>query len=264
MTHALELKNATLELGGKVLWSNLNLQVEPGEFIAVIGSNGSGKTSLLRAILGQVALTEGSVTIHGKPARHGGNDIGYIPQHRSLEQAGNLLARDLVRMGLDGHRFGIPLPQLLARKKVAHTLDQIGASELATKSVSALSGGQLQRLRVGQAVIGEPHLLLADEPLSALDLHQQKLISELIDAEHKRTKAAVLFVTHDVNPILGMVDRVLYLANGQFRIGTPDQVLRSEVLSELYQTPIDVVRNQGRIVVVGTHEHDHHPDEQWS
>jgi zinc/manganese transport system ATP-binding protein len=73
----------------------------------------------------------------------------------------------------------------------------------------------------------------------------------------------VLFVTHDVNPVLDMVDRVLYLANGKFRIGTPDEVLRSEVLSELYGTPIDVVRNQGRIVVLGTHEHDHHPDEEW-
>lgn len=264
MKYALELSDASLELGGKSIWSNLNLQVQPGEFIAVIGSNGSGKTSLLKAILGQVELSQGTIKVHGKLAGHGGSDIGYIPQHRSLDQAGNLMARDLVRMGLDGHKFGIPLPQFSARKKVLHTLEAIGASELAGKSVSSLSGGQLQRLRVGQAVIGEPHLLLADEPLSALDLHQQKLISDLIDTEHKRTKAAVLFVTHDVNPILGMVDRVLYLANGKFRIGTPDEVLRSEVLSELYGTSIDVVRNQGRIVVVGTHEHDHHPDEEWS
>lgn len=261
---ALELKDAGLELGGKLLWQGLNLTVQPGEFIAVIGSNGSGKTSLLRAILGQVELSSGSIKIHGKTFKHGAKLLGYIPQHRSVEQAGNLLARDLVRMGLDGHEFGLPLPKPHARKKVADTLAAIGATELAGKSVGQLSGGQLQRLRVGQAVIGEPKLLLADEPLSALDPHQQNLISELIDSEHKRTRAAVLFVTHDVNPILGMVDRVLYLANGQFRIGTPDEVLRSEVLSELYGTQIDVVRNQGRIVVVGTHEHDHHPDEEWS
>lgn len=264
MKSALEIKNATLAFGEHVLWRDLNLSVAPGEFIAVIGSNGSGKTSLLKAILGQVQLSQGEIEIHGKPAKAGGDDIGYIPQHRSLDQAGNLLAKDLVRMGLDGHRFGLPLPKAQANRKVMHTLEQIGATELAGKSVGSLSGGQVQRLRVGQAVIGEPHLILADEPLSALDLNQQKLISELIDAEHKRTKAAVLFVTHDVNPILEMVDRVLYLANGHFRIGTPDEVLRSEVLSELYQTPIDVVRNQGRIVVVGTHEHDHHPDEVWS
>ena len=134
---------------------------------------------------------------------------------------------------------------------------------LANKTVGKLSGGELQRLRVGQAVIGSPDLILADEPLSALDLHQQRTVAELLENERTEHNAAVLFVTHDVNPILGMVDRVLYLANGQFRIGTPDEVLRSEVLSELYGTAVDVVRNQGRIVVVGVHEHDHHPDEEW-
>ena len=112
-------------------------------------------------------------------------------------------------------------------------------------------------------MIGKPALLLADEPLTALDLNQQQVVCELIDQERRANQMAVLFVTHDVNPILGMVDRVLYLANGQFRIGSPDEVLRSEVLSELYGTQVDVLRNQGRIVVVGTHDHEHHPDEEW-
>ena len=113
-------------------------------------------------------------------------------------------------------------------------------------------------------MIGAPRLILADEPLSALDPQQQKTIADLLDRERREHDSAVLFVTHDVNPVLDYVDRVLYLANGKFSIGTPDQVLRSEVLSELYGTPVDVVRNQGRIVVIGTHEHDHHPDEEWS
>jgi zinc/manganese transport system ATP-binding protein len=142
-------------------------------------------------------------------------------------------------------------------------LKQVDAAHLSQKTVGQLSGGELQRLRVAQAVIGEPNLILADEPLSALDLHQQKVIADLINQERNQHNAAVLFVTHDVNPILEHVDRVLYLANGKFRIGTPDEVLRSEVLSELYGTPVDVLRNQGRIVVVGTAEHDHHPDEEW-
>jgi zinc/manganese transport system ATP-binding protein len=140
----------------------------------------------------------------------------------------------------------------------------VDAFHLADKRVGELSGGELQRLRVGQAVIGEPELILADEPLSALDLAQQKVIADLIDQERRDHTAAVVFVTHDVNPILSMVDRVLYLANGQFRIGTPDDVLRSDVLSELYGTPVDVVRNQGRILVVGTQSHDHHEHEEWS
>ena len=144
-----------------------------------------------------------------------------------------------------------------------HILDCISGHDFANKPVGQLSGGQLQRLRVGQAVIGNPDLVLADEPLSALDLHQQTAVANLIDAERREHEAAVLFVTHDVNPILGMVDRVLYLANGKFKIGSPDEVLRTEVLSELYGTQVDVVRNQGRILVVGTTDHDHHPNEEW-
>jgi zinc/manganese transport system ATP-binding protein len=143
-------------------------------------------------------------------------------------------------------------------------LDCIDGHDLANQPISQLSGGQLQRFRVGQAVIDEPDLILADEPLSALDLAQQRNVADLLDQERKEHSAAVIFVTHDVNPILGMVDRVLYFANGQYKIGTPDEALRSEVLSELYGTEIDVVRNQGRIAVLGTQTHDHHPDEEWA
>ena len=174
-------------------------------------------------------------------------------------------ARDMLRMGYDGHRFGLPWPSRKARARVEHILGCVDGFELADKPICELSGGQLQRLRVGQAVIGEPYLILADEPLSALDLNQQKIVAELIDQERREHGAAVIFVTHDVNPIRSMVDRVLYLANGQFRIGTPDEVLTSEVLSELYGTQVDVLRNQGRIVVVGTQDnHDHHEHEVWS
>lgn len=259
----LEIENATLAFGDKVLWQDLNLSISPHEFVAVIGSNGSGKTSLLKAILGQQELTEGSIKINGKPVQHGGRAIGYIPQARNIEASGTLRSKDLIRLGLDGHRFGLPLPSAASRKRVNQILESIGARELAKIPVANLSGGELQRMRVGQAVIGEPDLILADEPLSALDLHQQKVVSDLIDDQRQAQNAAVLFVTHDVNPILNMVDRVLYLANGAFRIGTPDEVLRSEVLSELYGTQVDVLRNQGRIVVVGTQDHDHHPEEDW-
>jgi zinc/manganese transport system ATP-binding protein len=259
----LEIKNATLAYGEKVMWSGLDLEIQPREFIAIIGSNGSGKTSLLKAILGQVELTAGQIRLEGKPVGHGSRQIGYIPQHRVLDAGTPLRARDVLRLGLDGHKFGLPLPSRKAKARVEHILGCIDGFELAKKPIGELSGGELQRLRVGQAVIGEPDLILADEPLSALDLQQQKTIADLLDRERREHDAAVIFVTHDVNPILSMVDRVLYLANGQFRIGTPDEVLTSEVLSELYGTAVDVLRNQGRIVVVGTQDHDHHPDEVW-
>ncbi len=259
----LAIKNASLAFGERTLWSNLNLEIKPQEFIAVIGANGSGKTTLLKAILGQEKLSAGTIELNGKSVKRGSTQIGYIPQHRTVDAATPLRARDMLRLGVEGHRFGLPFTSRAANKKVQHILGCVDAFDLADNRVGELSGGELQRLRVGQAVIDEPDLILADEPLSALDLAQQKVIAELIDQERREHNAAVVFVTHDVNPILSMVDRVLYLANGQFRIGTPDEVLRSEVLSELYGTPVDVVRNQGRILVVGTQDHDHHDHEDW-
>ena len=254
-------------------WS---LVLDPGETIHLkaraIGRqrNGTDKTAReLSAVAIRSAaeitydLASGTITINGKPVQRGSSDIGYIPQHRSTDSNTPMRARDLLRLGFDGHRWGLPLPSRKVTERVNHVLDCIDGHDLADQPIGNLSGGQLQRFRVGQAVIGSPDLILADEPLSALDLHQQQAVANLIDEERREHEAAVLFVTHDVNPILGMVDRVLYLANGRFRIGTPDEVLRSEVLSELYGTQVDVVRNQGRIVVVGLSDHEHHPDEEW-
>jgi zinc/manganese transport system ATP-binding protein len=263
-TPLLTIKNASLAFGESTLWSNLNIEIQPHEFIAVIGSNGSGKTTLLKAILGQEKLSSGSIEFLGKPVTRGSRRVGYIPQHRSIDSASPMRAIDMLRLGLDGHRFGLPISSRAANKKVQHILGCVDAFDLAAKRIGELSGGELQRLRVGQAVIDEPDLILADEPLSALDLAQQKVIADLLDQERREHNSAVIFVTHDVNPILSMVDRVLYLANGKFKIGTPDEVLRSEVLSELYGTPVDVVRNQGRILVVGTQDHQHHDHEVWS
>jgi zinc/manganese transport system ATP-binding protein len=259
----LKVKKAEVAFGEKTIWKNLNLSVAPGEFIAVIGANGSGKTVLLKAILGQLQLASGEIELLGEEVVHGSRKIGYIPQHRQGDSGLPLRARDLLRMGLDGHRFGLPLPSAKTKKRVNEMLAKVGAEDLASTPIGQLSGGQLQRIRVAQAVIDNPKLILADEPLSALDLKQQSLVAELIDQQRKQNGAAVLFVTHDVNPVLSYIDRVLYLANGKFRIGTPDEVLRSDVLSKLYGREVDVVRNQGRIAVLGSADHDHHDDEKW-
>jgi zinc/manganese transport system ATP-binding protein len=259
----LEIKNASLAFGEKAIWSNLDLSVNPGEFIAVIGANASGKTVLLKAILGQLALSAGSIELFGEPVRHGSRNVGYIPQHRQADSGLPLRARDLLRMGLDGHRFGLPLPSSKTNKRIAEVLETVGAGDIANTRIGQLSGGQLQRIRVAQAVIDKPKLILADEPLSALDLKQQSVVAELINEQRQLSGAAVLFVTHDVNPVLDYIDRVLYLANGKFRIGTPDEVLRSDVLSKLYGRDVDVVRNQGRIAVLGSSNHDHHENEKW-
>ena len=257
----LSLRAATLRFGERELWSGLNLDVAPGEFIAVLGPNGSGKTSLVKTILGQQQLTSGTAQLFGQAVPRGSRRLGYIPQQKVLDEGTPVRGRDLVAMGIDGHRWGVPRFRASVRREVAELLAAVGASRYANVPVGSLSGGEQQRIRVAQSIAGNPDLLLADEPLSSLDLQHQRIISELINEQAKARGAAVIFVTHDVNPILGMVDRVLYLAGGRFRVGTPDEVLRSEVLSYMYNTPVEVIRSRGRIVVLGAPEgygvHDH-------
>ncbi|NBU22977.1 MAG: metal ABC transporter ATP-binding protein [Actinobacteria bacterium] len=262
MAQVLQVQNASLTLGERAIWSNLNFEIAPGEFVAVIGANGSGKSMLLKSILGQQRLSSGHIQFLGRPVGHGNTEIGYVPQHRAVDSGLPLRVIDAVRFGLDGHSYGVPLPSATKRKLAHQALESVDAAELATKPVGSLSGGEMQRVRVAQALISHPKLILADEPLSALDLHHQQVVSSLI-AERRQEGTSVMFVTHDVNPVMDYVDRVLYLAQGKYSIGTPDEVLRSEVLSELYGAEIDVVRNQGRIVVLGAHDHDHHSDEEW-
>jgi len=264
----LKISNATLALDSKVLWSDLNLEVAAGEFIAVIGANGSGKTSLLKSILGQLKLNRGTVqfneSTHGENwhnVESGSSSVGYIPQQRTLEEANEILVKDLVRFGLSGHRYGFFLPSHKAKAKVVEALRCADAFQFADQAFGQLSGGEQQRVRVAQSIVSDPKLLLCDEPLSALDLQQQSIVSELIKREAKEHNTAVLFVTHDVNPVLDMVDRVLYLANGKFKIGTPDEVFNDKVLSELYGTKVEVLKTNGRIVVLGAGSHDHHDGE---
>lgn len=256
----LSVRSASLSFSERTLWRGLDLELEAGEFLAVLGPNGTGKTSLLRAILGQQRLTSGTIQLLGRPVRRGSRKIGYVPQQKLLEQGTPLRARDLVAFGVNGHRWGLPISTKRVRDIVDGVLDSVGAADLANAPVASLSGGEQQRIRVGQAIAGDARLLLCDEPLLSLDLFHQRAISELIDEKRRERQNAVVFVTHDVNPILEMVDRVLYLAGGQFRIGTPEEVLRSDVLSEMYDTPVEVIRSRGRIIVVGApdgHAHGH-------
>ena len=251
---ALRLRGATLAYGQRELWRGLDLDVDPGQFVAVLGSNGSGKTSLLRVLLGEQPLTEGSGWILGRPIARGSTDVGYVPQRVAIDAMAMLKARDVVRMGVDGHRWGFPFSfgsrRRRDRARIDDLLASVGAAGFGDAPISMLSGGEVQRIRVAEALAADPGLLLCDEPLAALDLRHQQDVAALIDAHRRRSGTAVLFVTHDVNAVLSYVDQILYLANGSFRIGTPSQVLTSEVLSELYQAPVEVLRINDRVVVI--------------
>ncbi|WP_203136999.1 metal ABC transporter ATP-binding protein [Microbacterium sp. JZ31] len=254
----LEISGAGLSLRGRELWAGLNLAVRPGEFVAVLGPSGSGKTTLLRAILGLQELSAGEIRVAGGAVRRGDRRIGYIPQQLPLPPGTSMRARDLVALGIQGTRFGIPFPRRGDRHRVDALLEAVGASAYAERPVGLLSGGEQQRLRVAQALADGPALLLCDEPLSSLDLANQQAVTAIIDRERREHDAAVLFVTHDVNPILDHVDRVLYIAGGRFTLGTPEEVLRSDVLTDLYGAPVHVLRTGGRLVVVGAPDADDH------
>ena len=253
-----------LRFGERTLWEDLSFALERGEFLAVLGPNGTGKTSLLRILLGMLEPTAGRVTVEGRVPGEARAHIGYIPQQRIFERDVAFRARDLVRLGLDGHRFGFARADAGAHARIDRALAAVGATDYANASVGRLSGGEQQRLRIAQALVADPALILADEPLLSLDLAYQQEITSLLDERRREAKTPVIFVTHDINPVLRIVDRVLYLAPGKWSLGAPDDVLTSETLSRLYGAEIDVLRVRGRVVVVGTpdDQHVHHVDHE--
>ncbi|MGO4385455.1 metal ABC transporter ATP-binding protein [Specibacter sp. RAF43] len=261
---AVSLRGARLGYGRRLLWDGLNLDIAAGEFLAVLGANGSGKTSFVKVLLGQTPLGEGTVRIGGQPARRGSRAIGYVPQQKNLPPDTPLRARDLVGLGVDGHKWGVRLRGRAYRARVDELLAQVGAASYGRIPVGLLSGGEQQRLRIAQALAPNPQVLLCDEPLLSLDLNHQKAVSALVGRQAKRNGTAVVFVTHEINPILEHVDRILYLAGGRFTVGTPEAVMTTEVLSGLYGTRVEVLRSNGRIVVVGRPDaviDGHHVDE---
>lgn len=262
MNSVVSLSGASLTFGQRTLWEDLDLDIRPGEFFAVLGPNGSGKTSFLKVLLGLQKLQSGQATLGGRAVERGSRLIGYIPQQKSFPADTPMRARDLVGLGVDGHRWGLRLSPAKTNRRIDELLEVVGAAEYAKVPVGQLSGGEQQRLRVAQALATDPQVLLCDEPLLSLDLHHQQAVSALINRQCRERNSAVVFVTHEINPIIDYVDRVLYLAGGRFKVGTPEEVMTTEVLSDLYESNVEVIRANGRIVVVGlpdatTHHHTH-------
>jgi zinc/manganese transport system ATP-binding protein len=265
---AIRLEAATAKRGGRPIWSDVDLSVGQGEFVAVLGPNGSGKSTLIHVLLGLLPLSEGSATVlSGRPGS-ANSQIGYLPQRRSFDAGTRVRGLDLVRLGLDGTRWGFPLPARIspagraAARRVEEAIELVGASAYASRPIGALSGGEQQRLLIAQALVRRPRILLLDEPLDSLDLSNQGAVAALVQRICKEEGVTVLLVAHDVNPILPYLDRVIYFAGGGGVEGTPREVITRPTLSRLYGVPVEVLEtSDGRLVVVGTPEPPahHHP-----
>jgi zinc/manganese transport system ATP-binding protein len=266
--------NASVTVANRTVWTDVNVGVRRGEFAAVLGPNGAGKSTMINAILGLVPLSAGSLRVlGGSPGAHN-RSLGYVPQRRSFDAEVRIRGVDLVRLGLTGPRWGVPIPgarrfSAKARdqvQRVEEVIDRVGASPYAHRPIGELSGGEQQRLLIAQALAARPQLLLLDEPLESLDLPNQAAVAALVAKICRAEDVAVVMVAHDINPILGYVDEVIYLAGGHAASGPPRDVITASTLSRLYGTPVEVLSTStGRLVVVGATEeatssdHRHHP-----
>jgi zinc/manganese transport system ATP-binding protein len=230
--------------------NRISFAIAPGEFVGIIGGNGAGKSTLLRLTLGLLEPSDGEIRVFGSVPRKARGSFGYVPQRIELDPDLPLRARDFVALGVDGARFGLPLASAKRRASVDATLADVGATALAEKPVGRLSGGEQQRLAIAQAIAGKPRLLLLDEPLANLDLSSAAEIVELIARLGRDRGMTVMLVSHDVNPLARVMDRVLYLAGGAAALGTVAEIINEDTLSRLYDRPVDVLRVRGRIIVV--------------
>jgi zinc/manganese transport system ATP-binding protein len=249
-TEVLSVDGVSVWLGGRQILDQVGFSIRRGEFVGLIGSNGAGKTTLFRVILGLLDPQEGRVT-----SEHGGEgarnrSVGYVPQKVVVDPDIPLRARDLVGLGLDARRMGIARPSKARRRAVDEMLEAVDATRFADARVGSLSGGELQRILIAHALIRRPKLLILDEPLANLDLRSEQEVVELLGRVAREQQVAVLLSAHDMNPLLAVMNRVVYLANGHAASGSTDEVIRSEVLSELYGHPVSVLHVHDRIIVV--------------
>ena len=256
---AVAFEHATARLGGRTIWSDLSLSVARREFVAILGPNGAGKSTLIKAVLGLLPLAAGRASVLGRPPGDANDRIGYLPQRRNFDAGTRIRGVDIVKLGLDGARWGIPIPGLPSRAReaarVARVVELVGAAGYARRPIGELSGGEQQRLLIAQALVRRPELLLLDEPLDSLDLPNQVAVAALVRTICAEDNVAVLLVAHDINPIVGYLDRVVYIAGGGAVEGRPEDVISSETLSRLYGVPIEVLKaSDGRLVVVGQPE----------
>jgi zinc/manganese transport system ATP-binding protein len=242
----------------KTIWRDAGFSIKKGEFVAVLGPNGAGKTTLFRLLLGLAQPQKGFLSVFGKSPTRGNPRIGYIPQRHPIDQETGIEALEIVRLGLYGNRFGISMEKNTIVRALS-ALKIVGAEDLAHRRLGSLSGGELQRVFLAEALIGEPDLLLLDEPLANLDIRRESDFVQLINKVVRVSGVTVLLIAHNINPLLPVLDQVLYVANGRVTGGKPADVLTSAQLTKLYGIPVEVLKDSyGRIAIIGTEEPAHH------
>ncbi len=244
------LDHATIAIGGRDILVDTSFAIARGEFIGVLGPNGAGKTTLMRAILGLLPPRAGSLRVFGRAPRRGDPQIGYLPQVRTVVPDLRLRGFDFIASSVHGERWGLPVLTAADRRVIEKTLAAVGAADLAARPLSDMSGGERQRLLLAQALLGDPQLLLLDEPLISLDYRYQEAVIDLVRRFARERNITVLFSAHELNQLIGTLDRVLYLGNGHAALGTVAEVATAPVLSQLYGTEIEVVRANGHIFVL--------------
>ncbi|HXN44740.1 MAG TPA: ABC transporter ATP-binding protein [Xanthobacteraceae bacterium] len=265
--NVIDLDRATIQVAGRNVLSEISLSIGAGEFVGVLGPNGAGKTTLMQALLGLIQPSGGSVRVFGRPPQRGNPEIGYMPQVRTVLPDLRVRGLDVIASSVNGERWGLPVLAAADRRMIQATLAAVGARDLAERPLAEMSGGERQRLLLAQALIGAPRLLLLDEPLISLDASHQELVIDFVHRFSRERGITVLFSAHELNQLLGFLDRVLYLGRGQAALGTVEEVVTAPVLSRLYGTEIDVVHADGHIFVmsrghnveraVHLHEEDH-------
>lgn len=246
----ISFENVTVSYEGRRVLSDVSFAIPQGAFVGLLGANGAGKTTLLKTILGIIKPTSGTISVFGRPPDRGDASIGYMPQARRAPAHLGISGLDFVLSSIGGHRWGWPAHSSADKDAAWAALEEVGATHLARRPLGELSGGERQRIFIAQSLIGSPKLLLLDEPLISLDTGHQRAIIELVHRIGERLGIAVIFCAHEINPLLPVVDCVLYLGNSSAAIGSVDDVINGPVLSKLYGTHISVVRLGGRIFVM--------------
>jgi zinc/manganese transport system ATP-binding protein len=260
-SNIITVENLAAGYQNNIVWQDANFTVDHGEFVAIIGPNGSGKTTLFRLLLGMQQPIRGNIKIFNTLPKRGNPHIGFVPQRHLIDPEMTIESLELIRLGFSGKRWGFNPFSQKDREYAHDALKAVGAEALAHRSLGVLSGGELQRVFLAEALVSDPDLLLLDEPLSNLDIRAEQELVQLIDNVVRARNVTALLIAHNINPLLQVLDKVIYIVNGKVAIGKPKEVLTSESLSALYGTQVEVLRgSQGQVAVIGIEENQHHYD----